>query len=141
MTKTLFGAGFARHGSEWPGRRGQLSLWLKQPEQTVTEGTSPAASGAAGSLVEGQDGAFFLLSLVVRGEPRRLPGTIIDRVEFQRAPDRLPLDDVIVHAHDMQGTPAVLEIQVKKGITFAPTIRSSAPSSARSCVRCANWNF
>jgi hypothetical protein len=121
MMKTLSGAGFARYGSEWPGHRGQLSLWLKHREQNVTGGTSPASSGPAGSLFEGQVGAFFLLSLLVRGEPRGLPGTAIDRVEFQRAPEGRPLDDVIVHAHDAQGTPAVLEVQVKKGITFAPS--------------------
>jgi ribosomal protein S18 acetylase RimI-like enzyme len=121
MMKSLCGASFVRQGSEWPGRRGQLSLWLKQPEQTATEGTSPAASGPAGSLFEGQVGAFFLLSLLVRAEPRGLPGTIIDRIEFQRAPEGHPLDDVIVHAHDAQGVPAVLEVQVKKGITFAPS--------------------
>jgi len=61
-----------------------------------------------------------LLSLLVRAEPRGLPGTIIDHVEFQRAPEGHPLDDVIVHGHDAQGKPAVLEIQVKKGISFAP---------------------
>ena len=95
-------------------------MWLKQPEQSAIEGTSPSSSGPAGSLFEGQVGAFFLLSLLVRAEPRGLPGTIIDRVEFQRAPEGHPLDDVIVHAHDAQGKPAVLEIQVKKGISFAP---------------------
>jgi hypothetical protein len=58
--------------------------------------------------------------LLVRTEPRGLPGTIIDRVEFQRAPEGHPLDDVIIHAHNAQGKPGVLEIQVKKGITFAP---------------------
>src|ERR1700746_1119631 len=89
-------------------------------EEMVTEGISPAASGPAGSLFEGQVGAFFLLSLLVRTEPRGLPGTIIDRVEFQRAPEGHPLDDVIIHAHNAQGKPGVLEIQVKKGITFAP---------------------
>jgi len=86
----------------------------------MTEGTSPAASGPAGSLFEVQVGAFFLLSLLVRAEPRGLSGTIIDRVEFQRALEGHPLDDVIVHAHDATGKPAVLEIQVKRGITFAP---------------------
>jgi GNAT superfamily N-acetyltransferase len=121
MMKTLSGAGFVRQGSEWPGRRGQLSLWLKQPEQTATEGTSPAASGPAGSLFEGQVGAFFLLSLLVRAEPRGLPGTTIKRVEFQRAPEGHPLDDVIVQAYDAQGKPAVLEVQVKKSIAFAPS--------------------
>jgi hypothetical protein len=96
-------------------------LWLKQAAQTVTEGTSPAASGPAGSLFEGRVGAFFLLSLLVRAEARGLPGTIIDRVKFQRASENHPLDDVIVHARDALGKEAVLEIQVKKGITFTPT--------------------
>jgi len=87
----------------------------------MTDGTSPAASGPAGSLFEGRVGAFFLLSLLVRAEPRGLPATTIDRVEFQRASEGNPLDDVIVRAHDLRGKPAVLEIQVKKGITFAPS--------------------
>lgn len=121
MKRTLLAAGFSRQGREWQGRRGLLSLWMKKPERVATEGTSPAASGPAGSLFEGRVGAFFLLSLLVRAEVRGLPGTIIDRVEFQRASEGHPLDDIIVHAHDQQGKPAVLEIQVKKGISFAPS--------------------
>ncbi len=93
----------------------------REPNHTSTEGTSPSASGPAGSLFEGQVGAFFLLSLLVRAEPRGLPGTIIERVEFQRASEGHPLDDVIVHAHNAQGKPAVLEVQVKRGLTFAPS--------------------
>jgi hypothetical protein len=62
-----------------------------------------------------------LLSLLVRAEPRGLPGTTIDRVAFQRATEGHPLDDVIVHAHDAQGKPAALEIQVKRSMTFAPS--------------------
>jgi hypothetical protein len=92
-------------------------------EPQMTEGKSPAATGPAGSLFEGQVGAFFLLSLLVRAEPRGLPGTTLERVEFQRAGEGHPLDDVIVHAHDAQGKPALLEVQVKKGVTFAPTDR------------------
>jgi hypothetical protein len=65
-------------------------------------------------------GASYLLSLLVGAEPRGLPGTTIDRVAFQRAAEGHPLDDVIVHAHDAQGKPAILEVQVKKGVTFAP---------------------
>lgn len=30
MMRTLSGAGFVRRGHEWPGHRGQLSLWLKE---------------------------------------------------------------------------------------------------------------
>ena len=86
----------------------------------MTEGISPASSGPAGSHFEGQVGAFYLLSLLVGTEPRGLPGTTIDRVEFQRAAEGYPLDDVIVCANDAQGKPAVLEVQVKRSITFAP---------------------
>ena len=82
--------------------------------------SSPASSGPAGSHFEGQVGAYFLLSMLTGAEPRGLPGTLIDRVEFQRAPEGRPLDDVIVHSHDTLGNPAVLEIQVKRSITFAP---------------------
>jgi len=87
----------------------------------MADGISPASSGPAGSHFEGQVGAFFLLSLLVRTEPRGLPGTIIDRVQFQRAPEGHPLDDVVVHAHDARGKPAILEVQVKKGIKFTPS--------------------
>ena len=82
--------------------------------------TSPASSGPAGSHFEGQVGAHYLLSMLTGTEPRGLPGTTIDRVEFQRAAEGRPLDDVIVYAHNEQGDPAVLEIQVKRSITFAP---------------------
>lgn len=83
--------------------------------------TSPASSGPAGSHFEGQVGAHYLLSMLTGSEPRGLPGCTIDRVEFQRASEGRPLDDVIVHAHDGQGKAAVLEIQVKRSITFTPS--------------------
>src|ERR1017187_2854415 len=86
----------------------------------MSDGTSPASSGPAGSHFEGQVGASYLLSLLVGAEPRGLPGSIIDRVAFQRAAEGHPLDDVVVYAHDVLGEAAVLEVQVKKGITFAP---------------------
>lgn len=83
--------------------------------------TSPASSGPAGPHFEGEVGAFYLLSMLVGAEPRGLPGTLVDRVEFQRAAEGFPLDDVIVRAHDaLGGSPAVLEIQVKRSISFAP---------------------
>src|SRR6266849_7675428 len=86
----------------------------------MSEATSPASSGPAGSHFEGQVGASYLLSMLVGAEPRGLPGTIIDRVAFQRAAEGYPLDDVVVHAHDASGTAATLEVQVTKGMTFAP---------------------
>jgi hypothetical protein len=42
-------------------------------------------------------------------------------VKFQRAAEGHPLDDVIVHAHDARGNLAILEIQVKRSITFTPS--------------------
>lgn len=80
--------------------------------------TSPASSGPAGSQFEAQVGAHYLLSMLVGTEPRGLPGTTIARVKFQRAAEGHPLDDVIVEARDYRGQPAVLEIQVKRTITF-----------------------
>jgi hypothetical protein len=83
--------------------------------------TSPAASGPAGAVFEGQVGAHYLLTLLAAAEPRGLPGASIDRIEFQRASDDHALDDVIVKARDRNGRDAVLEIQVKHAITFAPS--------------------
>jgi len=86
----------------------------------LTMATSPASSGPAGPHFEGEVGAFYLLSMLTGAEPRGLPVTLVDRVELQRAAEGFPLDDVIVHAHDALGSPAVLEIQVKRSISFAP---------------------
>ena len=82
--------------------------------------TSPASSGPAGSHFEAQVGAHYLLSLLTGTEPRGLPGTTIDCVKLQRAAEGHPLDDVVVHAHDARGNTALIEIQVKRTITFAP---------------------
>ena len=86
----------------------------------TTNATSPASSGPAGSHFEGQVAAHYLLSMLTGTEPRGLPGTTIDRIEMQRASEGRALDDVIIHAHDGRGEPAILEIQVKRSTTFAP---------------------
>jgi len=83
--------------------------------------TSTLASGPGGSHFEGQIGAFYLLSMLCGSPPRGLPGTTIERVELQQANTGRPLDDVVIHAHDLSGNKAVLEIQVKRTITFTPT--------------------
>jgi len=83
-------------------------------------GVSPASSGPAGPHFEAQVGASYLLALLTGGEPRGLPSMVIDRIELQRASEGRPLDDVIVHAHDASGRAAVLEIQVKREVTFSP---------------------
>ncbi len=83
--------------------------------------SSPAASGPAGSHFEAQVGAAYLLALLTGSEPRGLLGTTIDSIKLQRAAEGHPLDDVIIHAHDGRGSPAVLEIQVKRTISFTPS--------------------
>ena len=85
-----------------------------------TRASSPASTGPAGAHFKGQVGAHYLLSMLIGSEPRGLPGVTIDLIAFQRGAEGHPLDDVIVHAHDEQGAPAVLEIQVKRGASFAP---------------------
>lgn len=85
-------------------------------------GSSTVSTGPAGARFEGQVGAHYLLTLLAQAEPRGLPGTTIDRVEFQRGDEGFPLDDVIVHAHESTtGTGASLQIQVKRSILFSPT--------------------
>ncbi|MBP6108196.1 MAG: hypothetical protein KA506_17025 [Steroidobacteraceae bacterium] len=96
---------------------------MSRPEGTAGEGdlgTSTLASGPAGAHFEGQVGASYLLAMLSGAPPRGLPGTTIDRIALQQANAGRPLDDVVVHAHDsVTGKTAVLEIQVKRSITFA----------------------
>ena len=86
--------------------------------------SSPASTGPAGAYFEAQVGTHYLLTMLIGAEPRGLPGTTIDRIEFQRAAEGHPLDDIIVHAHDRQGNNALLEIQVKRSVTFARSDRA-----------------
>src|SRR5712691_6790340 len=88
-------------------------------KKTPPASVSPTATGPAGTLFEGQVGAHYLLSLIA-GEPRGLPGVMLDRVEFQRAGEGRPLDDVVVYGRHLSGVGVTLEIQVKREITFAP---------------------
>jgi hypothetical protein len=78
----------------------------------------PAATGNAGSQFEGEVGAFYLLSLLVGGEPRGLPGAIARTVAFQQRGSGRPLDDVVIQAVNVDGSPATLEFQVKRTLTF-----------------------
>lgn len=94
---------------------------MNNEDQMSPRGSSPTSTGPAGSHFEGQVGATYLLALLTGAEPRGLPGTSIDRVELQRAAEGRPLDDVIVHAHDVGGETLTLEIQVKREVTFAPS--------------------
>lgn len=94
---------------------------MSNEDQASPRAVSPTSTGPAGSHFEAQVGASYLLALLTGAEPRGLPGTSIDQVELQRAAEGRPLDDVIVHAHDVCGNRATLEIQVKREVTFAPS--------------------
>lgn len=100
---------------------------MVEPESTPSgksndgKGSSTASTGPAGAHFEGQIAAFYLLAMLSGAPPRGLPGTFIERVALQQANTGRPLDDVIVHAVDDDGRPAVLEIQVKRTVSFSPT--------------------
>ena len=79
---------------------------------------SPASSGPAGPHFEAQVGAHYLLTLLIGAEPRGLPGTRIERVEFQRASEGHPLDDIVLHARNRDGGSAILEVQATRTLWF-----------------------
>jgi hypothetical protein len=92
----------------------------EMPAADSSPGTSTLASGPAGTHFEAQVGASYLLAMLAGAPARGLPGATIDRVALQQANAGRPLDDVVIHAHDnVSGKPAVLEVQVKRSITFA----------------------
>ncbi len=92
----------------------------ERPPADSSQGTSTLASGPAGTHFEAQVGASYLLAMLAGAPARGLPGATIDRVALQQANVGRPLDDVVIHAHDnVSGKPAVLEVQVKRSITFA----------------------
>jgi hypothetical protein len=79
---------------------------------------APAATGNAGAQVEAKVGAFYLLTVLAGSEPRGLPGSTARRVQFQRLVDGRPFDDIVVFATNADGSPAILELQVKRTIDF-----------------------
>ena len=92
----------------------------EMPPANSSPGTSTLASGPAGTHFEAQVGASYLLAMLAGAPARGLPGATIDRVALQQANAGHPLDDVVIHAHEnVSGKPAVLEVQVKRSITFA----------------------
>ncbi len=82
------------------------------------EDPSPRATGPAGGQFEAKVAAHYALALLATTEPLGLPGTIADRIEFQRGGQGHPLDDVIVKGVTPQGERRCLEVQVKRSIAF-----------------------
>lgn len=93
------------------------------PEETYQPAkiAAPAATGGAGPQFEARVGAFYVLPLLSGGEPRGLPGATVRSVAFQQRVAEHPLDDVVVKAVNRDGSPATLEIQVKRSLTFTAT--------------------
>jgi hypothetical protein len=65
--------------------------------------------------------AHYLLTLLAEAAPRGLPGATIERVELQRSGEGHPLDDVIIKGSTQAGEPTLLEVQVKRTVTFSPS--------------------
>ncbi len=80
----------------------------------------PSSTGPAGADFEARVGAVQMLAMLKGAPARGLPEANIERVELQRAADGFPLDDVIIHGRDASGSPATLQIQVKRQISFSP---------------------
>lgn len=80
--------------------------------------SSPASTGPAGSLFEAQVAAGYMLAMLAGAPPRGLPNALVESVQVQAAPESFPMDDVVVHARDAAGSTAILEIQVKRTVSF-----------------------
>lgn len=93
---------------------------MSDDSPTRSIASSPSASGPAGPLFEGQVGAHYLLTMLAEAEPRGMRGVRLERVEFQRAGEGHPLDDIVTHGVTNAGHHTVLEIQVKRTVTFSP---------------------
>ncbi|NTF39565.1 hypothetical protein [Agrobacterium rubi] len=79
---------------------------------------APAARGGAGTYIEGELGAYYMLAMLAGNEARGAPGGTINRIQFQAADSGFALDDLVLHCSSSDG-PLVLEIQSKRTITFA----------------------
>jgi hypothetical protein len=91
----------------------------KDQEKDVDRGSSPASRGGAGTYIEGELGAFYLLSMLADIPAHGLPGARIAKVRFQGGDLGYKLDDLIIHGVSPSGD-ALLEIQSKRDITFLP---------------------
>lgn len=88
-------------------------------ENKQAKGSSPVGRGGVGVYIEGELGAFYLLSMLAGSEPRGLPGSRLVKVQFQAVDAGFTLDDLVLHGVSALG-PTVLEIQSKRTVTFAP---------------------
>jgi hypothetical protein len=105
-----------------------------EPAKEDSRGSSPVGRGGAGTYIEGELGAYYLLQMLAGSEARGLPDAQIERVQFQGENEGYALDDLIVHSASDKGS-SLLEIQSKRTIAFAPKdtiFRSVCDQIARS---------
>ncbi len=81
-------------------------------------GASPRATGPAGSQFEVKVAAHYSLSVLAQTEAFGLPGAVVRRLEFQRADQGHPLDDIILHGEAADGSTRCLEVQAKRQMAF-----------------------
>lgn len=92
------------------------------PEESTSskqKGSSPVGRGGAGTYIEGQLGAYYLLQMLAGSDARGLPNARIERVQLQGENEGYALDELIVHSVSDKGT-SLLEIQSKRTIPFSP---------------------
>jgi len=80
---------------------------------------SPASRRGAGTYVEGELGAFYLMSMLADIPAHGLPGARIAKVRFQDTALGYKLDDLTIYGVSPTGD-SLLEIQSKRDITFLP---------------------
>ncbi|MFK0167010.1 hypothetical protein [Rhizobium sp. NPDC090279] len=83
------------------------------------KGSSPVGRGGAGTYIEGELGAFYLLQMLAGSEARGLPNARIEKIQFQGVDEGYALDDLVVHGVSAKGS-SLLEIQSKRTIKFSP---------------------
>ncbi|NHB78231.1 hypothetical protein [Rhodobacter calidifons] len=96
-----------------------MSQAPKKDVKAEQSGSSPVGRGGAGTYIEGQLGAYYLLQMLAGSDARGLPNARIERVQLQGENEGYALDDLIVHGVSDKGT-ALLEIQSKRTIRFSP---------------------
>jgi hypothetical protein len=105
----------------WQSSRSRRLSVTDSASSTSNEGTdsSPVGRGGAGTYIEGELGAYYLLQMLAGSEARGLPGASIDRVQVQAETEGYALDDLVIHSLSDKGT-AILEIQSKRTATLSP---------------------
>jgi hypothetical protein len=91
----------------------------RESDKFGERGSSPASRGGAGTYIEGELGAFYLLSMLADIPAHGLPGARIGKVRFQGTDLGYKLDDLIIYGVSTTGD-SLLEIQSKRDITFLP---------------------